>query len=123
MASSVVASLLLTLNNAMQLALASVQGFFRKGNILADMGRQREALVQYHRCLQLQADFFLAKDQIKNVRFYIPMFGNVSVVPAELTAFVQSQAQCVSKSLVSSEEFGRQHIVIAMSFSPRIIQS
>ncbi|KAM3866535.1 LON peptidase N-terminal domain and RING finger protein 1 [Diretmus argenteus] len=43
------------------------EGFFRKGNVLLEMGRQTEALLQFHRCLKLQADFVPAKSQIKKI--------------------------------------------------------
>ncbi|XP_029113437.1 LON peptidase N-terminal domain and RING finger protein 1 isoform X1 [Scleropages formosus] len=43
------------------------EGFFRKGNVLLEMGRQSDALFQYHRCLKLQADFVPARNQIKKV--------------------------------------------------------
>ncbi|MEQ2193485.1 hypothetical protein XENOCAPTIV_030009, partial [Xenoophorus captivus] len=43
------------------------EGFFRKGNVLLEMGRQKEALIQFHRCLKLQPDFVPAKSQIKKV--------------------------------------------------------
>lgn len=49
-----------------------VQGFFRKGNVLLEMGQQTEALVQFHRCLNLQADFVPAKSQIKKVCPSVP---------------------------------------------------
>ncbi|KAJ8406088.1 hypothetical protein AAFF_G00309760 [Aldrovandia affinis] len=43
------------------------EGFFRKGNVLLEMGRQTDALFQYHRCLKLQADFVPARTQIKKI--------------------------------------------------------
>ncbi|XP_038124127.1 LON peptidase N-terminal domain and RING finger protein 1 [Cyprinodon tularosa] len=43
------------------------EGFFRKGNVLLEMGQQKEALIQFHHCLKLQADFVAAKSQIKKV--------------------------------------------------------
>uniref|UniRef100_A0A3Q1H1S7 LON peptidase N-terminal domain and ring finger 1 n=1 Tax=Anabas testudineus TaxID=64144 RepID=A0A3Q1H1S7_ANATE len=43
------------------------EGFFRKGNALQELGQLTEALVQFHRCLRLQADFAPAKSQIKKV--------------------------------------------------------
>uniref|UniRef100_A0A3Q3IS34 Uncharacterized protein n=1 Tax=Monopterus albus TaxID=43700 RepID=A0A3Q3IS34_MONAL len=43
------------------------EGFFRKGNVLLEMGQQTESLVQFHRCLKLQADFAPAKNQIKKI--------------------------------------------------------
>lgn len=46
---------------------APSQGFFRKGNVLLEMGQQTEALIQFHRCLKLQADFAPAKTQIRKV--------------------------------------------------------
>lgn len=44
-----------------------LQGFFRKGNVLLEMGQRTEALIQFYRCLNLQADFGPAKSQIKKV--------------------------------------------------------
>lgn len=46
---------------------ALLQGFFRKGNVLLEMGQQTEALIHFHRCLKLQADFAPAKTQIRKV--------------------------------------------------------
>ncbi|KAL4631284.1 LON peptidase N-terminal domain and RING finger protein 1-like [Arapaima gigas] len=43
------------------------EGFFRKGNVLLEMGRQTDALFQFHRCLKLQADFVPARNQIKKI--------------------------------------------------------
>uniref|UniRef100_A0A3Q2DBJ4 LON peptidase N-terminal domain and ring finger 4 n=1 Tax=Cyprinodon variegatus TaxID=28743 RepID=A0A3Q2DBJ4_CYPVA len=43
------------------------EGFYRKGNVLLEMGQQKEALIQFHHCLKLQADFVAAKSQIKKV--------------------------------------------------------
>ncbi|XP_036404912.1 LON peptidase N-terminal domain and RING finger protein 1 [Megalops cyprinoides] len=43
------------------------EGFYRKGNVMLEMGRQADALFQYHRCLKLQADFIPAKNQIKTI--------------------------------------------------------
>ncbi|KAJ8014917.1 hypothetical protein DPEC_G00020750 [Dallia pectoralis] len=43
------------------------EGFFRKGNVLLEMGFQTEALIQFHRCLKLHADFSPAKSQIKKI--------------------------------------------------------
>ncbi|KAL7394980.1 hypothetical protein ABVT39_008145 [Epinephelus coioides] len=43
------------------------EGFFRKGNVLLEMGQQTDALIQFHRCLKLQADFVPAKSQIKKI--------------------------------------------------------
>ncbi|XP_061581792.1 LON peptidase N-terminal domain and RING finger protein 1 [Cololabis saira] len=43
------------------------EGFFRKGNVLLEMGQQKEALVQFHHCLKLHADFVPAKSQIKKI--------------------------------------------------------
>lgn len=42
-------------------------GFFRKGNVLLEMGQQTEALTQFHHCLKLQTDFVPAKSQIKKI--------------------------------------------------------
>lgn len=43
------------------------EGLFRKGNVLLEMGQQTQALIQFHRCLKVQADFVPAKTQIKKI--------------------------------------------------------
>lgn len=43
------------------------EGFFRKGNVLLEMGRQTEALIQFYRCLKQHPDFAPAKNQIKKI--------------------------------------------------------
>ncbi|XP_076877041.1 LON peptidase N-terminal domain and RING finger protein 1 [Brachyhypopomus gauderio] len=43
------------------------EGFFRKGNVLVEMGRKTEALLQFSHCLKLQEDFAPAKNQIKKI--------------------------------------------------------
>ncbi|RXN11046.1 LON peptidase N-terminal domain and RING finger 1-like protein [Labeo rohita] len=43
------------------------EGFFRKGNVLFEMGRQTEALIQFYHCLKQQPDFAPAKNQIKKI--------------------------------------------------------
>ncbi|XP_051715984.1 LON peptidase N-terminal domain and RING finger protein 1 [Ctenopharyngodon idella] len=43
------------------------EGFFRKGNVLLEMGRKTEALIQFYRCLKQQPDFAPAKNQIKKI--------------------------------------------------------
>uniref|UniRef100_A0A3Q0S534 LON peptidase N-terminal domain and ring finger 4 n=1 Tax=Amphilophus citrinellus TaxID=61819 RepID=A0A3Q0S534_AMPCI len=43
------------------------EGCFHKGNVLLGMGQQKEALIQFHRCLKLQADFVPAKSQVKKI--------------------------------------------------------
>lgn len=78
-------------------ASALLQGFFRKGNVLLEMGQQTEALVQFHRCLKLQADFVPAKSQIKKVclsyscihlfillQLYVNYLTNPALVAADL---------------------------------------
>ncbi|XP_062855931.1 LON peptidase N-terminal domain and RING finger protein 1 [Trichomycterus rosablanca] len=41
--------------------------FFRKGNVLLELGRKTEALVQFHSCLKQQPDFAASKNQIKKI--------------------------------------------------------
>lgn len=72
-------------------ASALLQGFFRKGNVLLEMGQQTEALVQFHRCLKLQADFVPAKSQIKKVCLsysciHLHLFLNYVTNPALVAA-------------------------------------
>ncbi|XP_029021132.1 LON peptidase N-terminal domain and RING finger protein 1 [Betta splendens] len=43
------------------------EGFFRKGNVLQEMGQKTEALKQFHHCLRLQSEFAPAKSQIKKI--------------------------------------------------------
>ncbi|XP_029972156.1 LON peptidase N-terminal domain and RING finger protein 1 [Salarias fasciatus] len=58
---------LIDLDNLCCLRPNWTEGFFRKGNVLLEMGQQKEAIVQFHRCLKLQADFVPAKSQIKKI--------------------------------------------------------
>uniref|UniRef100_A0A668AUQ9 LON peptidase N-terminal domain and ring finger 4 n=1 Tax=Myripristis murdjan TaxID=586833 RepID=A0A668AUQ9_9TELE len=60
------------------------EGFFRKGNVLLGMGRQTEALLQFHRCLKLQADFVPAKSQIKKI-----LEAEGMAVPEEVPCILQ----------------------------------
>ncbi|XP_069552962.1 LON peptidase N-terminal domain and RING finger protein 1 [Brachyistius frenatus] len=60
------------------------EGFFRKGNVLLEMGQQKEALIQFHRCLKLQADFVPAKSQIKKILETVGMS-----VPEEVPCILQ----------------------------------
>uniref|UniRef100_A0A3Q3LWV9 LON peptidase N-terminal domain and ring finger 4 n=1 Tax=Mastacembelus armatus TaxID=205130 RepID=A0A3Q3LWV9_9TELE len=60
------------------------EGFFRKGNVLLEMGQQTEALVQFHRCLKLQADFSPAKSQIKKI-----LEAEGMEVPEEVSCILQ----------------------------------
>ncbi|XP_047441434.1 LON peptidase N-terminal domain and RING finger protein 1 [Mugil cephalus] len=61
------------------------EGFFRKGNVLLEMGQQKEALVQFHRCLKLQGDFVPAKSQIKKV-----LEAEGVAVPEEVPCILQA---------------------------------
>uniref|UniRef100_A0A3Q3FF10 LON peptidase N-terminal domain and ring finger 4 n=1 Tax=Labrus bergylta TaxID=56723 RepID=A0A3Q3FF10_9LABR len=60
------------------------EGFFRKGNVLLEMGQQAEALVQFQRCLNLQADFAPAKSQIKKI-----LEAEGMAVPDEVSCILQ----------------------------------
>ncbi|TWW55186.1 LON peptidase N-terminal domain and RING finger protein 1 [Takifugu flavidus] len=60
------------------------EGLFRKGNVLMEMGRQTEALVQFHHCLKLQTDFAPAKGQIKKI-----LEAEGMLVPDELSCILQ----------------------------------
>ncbi|RXM96613.1 LON peptidase N-terminal domain and RING finger protein 3 [Acipenser ruthenus] len=41
------------------------EGFFRKGKIFMEMGRNTDALLQYHRCLTLDPEFTAAREEIQ----------------------------------------------------------
>ncbi|KAK1161090.1 LON peptidase N-terminal domain and RING finger protein 1-like [Acipenser oxyrinchus oxyrinchus] len=41
------------------------EGFFRKGQIFMEMGRNTDALLQYHRCLTLDPEFTAAREEIQ----------------------------------------------------------
>ncbi|XP_060783675.1 LON peptidase N-terminal domain and RING finger protein 1 isoform X2 [Neoarius graeffei] len=43
------------------------EAFFRKGNVLLEMGRRTEALVQFHHCLKKQPEFAAAKNHIRKI--------------------------------------------------------
>ncbi|KAL6117925.1 uncharacterized protein ACO6RY_15619 [Pungitius sinensis] len=60
------------------------EGFFRKGGVLLEMGQQTDALIQFHRCLKLQADFTPAKSQIRKILEVEGM-----VVPDEVSGILQ----------------------------------
>uniref|UniRef100_A0A3B4WGA7 LON peptidase N-terminal domain and ring finger 4 n=1 Tax=Seriola lalandi dorsalis TaxID=1841481 RepID=A0A3B4WGA7_SERLL len=60
------------------------EGFFRKGNVLLEMGQQTEALIQFHHCLKLQADFAPAKSQIKKI-----LEAEGMAVPEEVSCILQ----------------------------------
>lgn len=60
------------------------EGLFRKGNVLLEMGQQTQALIQFHRCLKVQADFVPAKSQIKKI-----LEAEGVAVPEELPCILQ----------------------------------
>ncbi|KAM6923480.1 LON peptidase N-terminal domain and RING finger protein 1 [Xenentodon cancila] len=79
------------------------EGFFRKGNVLLEMGQQKEALVQFHRCLKLHADYVPAKSQIKKI---LQVEG--ITVPDDATCILQVvseylKEQCPITSLSGSQ--------------------
>ncbi|XP_033878198.3 LON peptidase N-terminal domain and RING finger protein 1-like [Acipenser ruthenus] len=43
------------------------EGFFRKGKIFMEMGRNTDALLQYHRCLTLDPEFTAAREEIQKI--------------------------------------------------------
>ncbi|XP_053362461.1 LON peptidase N-terminal domain and RING finger protein 1 isoform X3 [Clarias gariepinus] len=43
------------------------EAFFQKGNVLLEMGRLTEALMQFHHCLKQQPEFAAAKNQIRKI--------------------------------------------------------
>ncbi|KAF7707266.1 LON peptidase N-terminal domain and RING finger protein 1 isoform X1 [Silurus meridionalis] len=43
------------------------EAYFRKGNVLLEMGRLTEALMQFHHCLKEQPEFAAAKNQIRKI--------------------------------------------------------
>uniref|UniRef100_A0A3P9HFN6 LON peptidase N-terminal domain and ring finger 1 n=1 Tax=Oryzias latipes TaxID=8090 RepID=A0A3P9HFN6_ORYLA len=81
----------------------SLQGFFRKGNVLLEMGQQREALIQFQHCLKLHSDFGPAKSQIKKI---LEVEG--VAVPEDVPRILQVvsdylKASCPITSLSSSQ--------------------
>ncbi|KAI7801877.1 LON peptidase N-terminal domain and RING finger protein 1 [Triplophysa rosa] len=64
------------------------EGFFRKGNVLLEMGRQTEALIQFYRCLKQQPDFAPAKNQIKMI-----LEAEGMAVPEEVSRILQVVSQ------------------------------
>lgn len=61
-----------------------IEGLFCKGNVLLEMGQQTQALIQFHRCLKVQADFVPAKTQIKKI-----LEAEGVAVPEELPCILQ----------------------------------
>lgn len=45
----------------------SFQGFFRKGKVLLELGKQSEALLQFQHCLTLNSSFHAAQYEIEKV--------------------------------------------------------
>ncbi|KAF4091463.1 hypothetical protein AMELA_G00037200 [Ameiurus melas] len=43
------------------------EAFFQKGNVLLEMGRLTEALMQFHHCLKQQPEFAAAKNKIRKI--------------------------------------------------------
>lgn len=83
---------------------ALLQGYFRKGNVLLEMGQQTEALVQFHRCLKLQADFAPAKTQIRKVcssnlctHYTCPCLTQLAVIRFSKPCGVKFCKGCMSK--------------------------
>uniref|UniRef100_H2LUA9 LON peptidase N-terminal domain and ring finger 4 n=1 Tax=Oryzias latipes TaxID=8090 RepID=H2LUA9_ORYLA len=79
------------------------EGFFRKGNVLLEMGQQREALIQFQHCLKLHSDFGPAKSQIKKI---LEVEG--VAVPEDVPRILQVvsdylKASCPITSLSSSQ--------------------
>ncbi|KAJ0050033.1 hypothetical protein NL108_011856 [Boleophthalmus pectinirostris] len=64
------------------------EGLFRKGNVLLEMGQQMQALIHFHRCLKIQADFVPAKTQIKKI-----LEAEGVAVPEELPSMLQVVAE------------------------------
>ncbi|XP_036424897.1 LON peptidase N-terminal domain and RING finger protein 1 isoform X1 [Colossoma macropomum] len=64
------------------------EGFFRKGNVLLEMGRKTEALIQFHRCLKQQPDFAPAKNQVKKI-----LEAEGMAVPEEVPRILQVVAE------------------------------
>ncbi|XP_058253137.1 LON peptidase N-terminal domain and RING finger protein 1 isoform X2 [Hemibagrus wyckioides] len=60
------------------------EAFYRKGNVLLEMGRLTEALMQFHHCLKQQPEFAVAKNQIKKI---LEMEG--TVIPEEVPQILQ----------------------------------
>uniref|UniRef100_A0A672N3P3 LON peptidase N-terminal domain and RING finger protein 1-like n=1 Tax=Sinocyclocheilus grahami TaxID=75366 RepID=A0A672N3P3_SINGR len=64
------------------------EGVFRKGNVLLEMGKQPEALVQFYRCLKQQPDFAPAKNQIKKI-----LEAEGMAVPEEVPRMLQAVSE------------------------------
>ncbi|KAM8848184.1 LON peptidase N-terminal domain and RING finger protein 1 isoform 1-T1 [Synchiropus picturatus] len=69
------------------------EGFFRKGNVLLEMGQQTEALIQFHRCLKLQSDFVPAKSQIKKI-----LEADGILVPDDVSCIMQVLSEYLKES-------------------------
>ncbi|XP_051505768.1 LON peptidase N-terminal domain and RING finger protein 1-like [Myxocyprinus asiaticus] len=66
------------------------EGFFRKGNVLLEMGRQTDALIQFYHCLKQQPDFASAKNQIKKI-----FEAEGMAVPEEVPQVLRVVAECL----------------------------
>ncbi|KAG9346779.1 hypothetical protein JZ751_007097 [Albula glossodonta] len=80
------------------------EGFFRKGNMLLEMGRQTDALFQYHGCLKLQADFLPARIQIKKI-----LESEGMMVPEEIPRLLQVVSDYLSDPCPITSSVGPSH--------------
>lgn len=49
------------------ICFAPVQGYFRKGKVLLEMGQKSDALLQFHHCLALNPSFPAAQREMEKV--------------------------------------------------------
>ncbi|XP_062380177.1 LON peptidase N-terminal domain and RING finger protein 1 [Sardina pilchardus] len=80
------------------------EGFFRKGNVLLEMGRQTDALIQFHHCLKQQADFAPAKTHIKKI-----LEAEGMSVPEEVPRILQVVSDFLREDCPMSGSLGPPH--------------
>ncbi|TRY88824.1 hypothetical protein DNTS_015032 [Danionella cerebrum] len=73
------------------------EGFFRKGNVFLEMGRQTEALIQFYHCLKQQPDFAPAKNQIKKI-----LEAEGMAVPEEVPRILHVVSEYLQDPITSS---------------------
>uniref|UniRef100_A0A3P8X375 LON peptidase N-terminal domain and ring finger 4 n=1 Tax=Cynoglossus semilaevis TaxID=244447 RepID=A0A3P8X375_CYNSE len=81
------------------------EGFFRKGTVLIELGQQTEALIQFHRCLKLHADFLPAKTQIKQI-----LEAEGVTVPEDVSCILQVVSEYLKEPcpITKTESKGRR---------------
>ncbi|XP_060741488.1 LON peptidase N-terminal domain and RING finger protein 1 isoform X2 [Tachysurus vachellii] len=80
------------------------EAFFQRGNVLLEMGRLTEALMQFHHCLKQQPEFAASKNQIRKVWEILEMEGMVT--PEEVPQILQTVGDYLRDCSSQTDTFG-----------------